>query len=197
MIKFLCLLIAFTAISITVVSDIMSALLLLALAYLLSAFLFVWVGAEFAAIMLFIIYVGAVAVLFTIVIIALDLRRSQIIDTEKNYVPFGLLLGIIYFFFILYLIQPIFLSTSLNYNYKNWGVILFYSENIKLFAETLYNYYSPLVGIAALLLLLAMVGSISLIADPERRHSYKVQNNPEQKKVYLWRTPHNWRERRN
>jgi len=41
MIKFLCLLIAFTAISITVVSDIMSALLLLALAYLLSAFLFV------------------------------------------------------------------------------------------------------------------------------------------------------------
>jgi len=69
--------------------------------------------------MLFIIYVGAVAVLFTIVIIALDLRRSQIIDTEKNYIPFGLLLGIIYFFFILYLIQPIFLSTSLNYNYKN------------------------------------------------------------------------------
>lgn len=68
---------------------------------------------------------------------------------------------------------------------------MFYSENIKLFAETLYNYYSPLVGIAALLLLLAMVGSISLIADPERRHSYKVQNNPEQKKVYLWRTPHN------
>ena len=120
--------------------------------------------------------------------IALDLRRSQIVDTEKNYLPFGLLLGIIYFFLILYLIQPIFISTSVFYDYTNWGSMLSYSENIKLFAETLYNYYSPLVGIAALLLLLAMVGSIGLIADPERRSLYKVQNSSDVKKIYLWRT---------
>jgi hypothetical protein len=49
----------------------------------------------------------------------------------------------------------------------------------------LYNYYSPFVGIAALILLLAMVGSISLIADPERRSVYKVKSNTDLKKVYL------------
>jgi hypothetical protein len=54
-----------------------------------------------------------------------------------------------------------------------------------LFAETLYNYYAPFVGISALILLLAMVGSISLIADPERRSIYKVKNNTDFKKIYL------------
>jgi hypothetical protein len=33
-----------------------------------------------------------------------------------------------------------------------------------------------------------MVGSISLIADPERRSIYKVKNNTDVKKIYLWRT---------
>jgi len=187
MIKSLCIFITLTAISITLVTDVMQALLLLALAYLLSAFLFVWVGAEFAAIMLFIIYVGAVVVLFTIVIIALDLRRSQILETERNYLPFGLLLGFIYFILIVYLISPVFVSTPVFYGYTNWGAILFYSENIKLFAETLYNYYFALVGIAALLLLVAMVGAISLIADPERRSVYKVKDFPATNKVFLWR----------
>lgn len=62
---------------------------------------------------------------------------------------------------------------------------MFYSENIKLFAETLYNYYFALVGIAALLLLVAMVGAISLIADPERRSVYKVKDFPATNKVFL------------
>ena len=71
------------------------SVLFLILAFFNSAGLFVLIGAEFLAMILVIVYVGAVAVLFLFVVMMLDINFSELREGFLNYLPVGALIGLI------------------------------------------------------------------------------------------------------
>ena len=71
------------------------SVLWLILAFLSSAGLFVLLGAEFVAMLLIIVYVGAVAVLFLFVVMMLDIDFAELKAEMGRYMPLGLLIGVV------------------------------------------------------------------------------------------------------
>jgi NADH-quinone oxidoreductase subunit J len=71
------------------------SVLFLILAFFNAAGLFVLIGAEFLAMILVIVYVGAVAVLFLFVVMMLDINFSELREGFLNYLPVGALIGLI------------------------------------------------------------------------------------------------------
>ena len=71
------------------------SVLWLILAFLSSAGLFVLLGAEFVAMLLIIVYVGAVAVLFLFVVMMLDIDFAELKGEMARYMPLGLLVAMI------------------------------------------------------------------------------------------------------
>src|SRR5947208_4558323 len=71
------------------------SVLFLILAFFNAAGLFVLLGAEFLAMMLVIVYVGAVAVLFLFVVMMLDVDFAELRQGFLQYLPIGALIGII------------------------------------------------------------------------------------------------------
>ena len=69
------------------------SVLFLILAFVNASGLFVLLGAEFLAMILIVIYVGAVAVLFLFVIMMLDVDFSELREGFLEYLPLGLLIG--------------------------------------------------------------------------------------------------------
>src|SRR5215470_14930234 len=73
------------------------SVLFLILAFVNAAALFVLLGAEFLAMILIIVYVGAVAVLFLFVVMMLDVDFVELRQGFLNYLPVGITVGIIFF----------------------------------------------------------------------------------------------------
>lgn len=73
------------------------SVLFLILAFFNSAGLFVLMGAEFLAMILVVVYVGAVAVLFLFVVMMLDINFVEMREGFLQYLPIGALIGIILF----------------------------------------------------------------------------------------------------
>ena len=73
------------------------SVLFLILAFVNAAGLFVMMGAEFLAMILVIVYVGAVAVLFLFVVMMLDVDFAELRQGFLQYLPVGVLIGIIFF----------------------------------------------------------------------------------------------------
>src|SRR6056297_2756943 len=71
------------------------SVLWLILAFLSSAGLFVTLGAEFVAMLLIIVYVGAVAVLFLFVVMMLDVDFAELKAEMTKYLPLALLIGVV------------------------------------------------------------------------------------------------------
>jgi NADH-quinone oxidoreductase subunit J len=71
------------------------AVLFLILAFFNAAGLFVLIGAEFLAMMLVVVYVGAVAVLFLFVVMMLDINFVELRQGFMKNLPFGLLIGLV------------------------------------------------------------------------------------------------------
>src|ERR1700757_2860631 len=71
------------------------SVLFLILAFFNSAGLFVLLGAEFLAMILVIVYVGAVAVLFLFVVMMLDIDFAELRSGFMRYLPIGALVGFI------------------------------------------------------------------------------------------------------
>ena len=71
------------------------SVLFLILAFVNAAGLFVLLGAEFLAMILIVVYVGAVAVLFLFVVMMLDVDFAELRQGFLNYLPVGFLVGAI------------------------------------------------------------------------------------------------------
>src|SRR5580765_4245257 len=71
------------------------SVLFLILAFFNAAGLFVLLGAEFLAMILVVVYVGAVAVLFLFVVMMLDIDFAELKRGSLQYLPFGALVGLI------------------------------------------------------------------------------------------------------
>jgi NADH-quinone oxidoreductase subunit J len=138
------------------------SVLFLILAFVNAAGLFVLLGAEFLAMILIVVYVGAVAVLFLFVVMMLDVDFAELRQGFLNYLPVGALVGAVLLVELLIVVgawvigpdvakavtSPIPLSTDIS-NTQALGLVLY----------TRYVYYFQAAGI---ILLIAMVGAIVL-----------------------------------
>ncbi len=131
------------------------SVLFLILAFFNSAGLFVMLGAEFLAMMLIIVYVGAVAVLFLFVVMMLNINISEMKEGFQKYLPIGLLIGIILLAEIFFVISGDGIQRDLNINVQT-------IPNTHLIGSVLYTDYIYLFQLSGLILLVAMIGAITL-----------------------------------
>jgi NADH-quinone oxidoreductase subunit J len=137
------------------------SVLFLILSFVNASGLFVLLGAEFLAMILVVVYVGAVAVLFLFVVMMLDINFVKLREGFLQYLPFGALLGIV----LIIELGILFLTRSFSENSLSKFVvspIMNEVENTKLIGQVLYTDYFYLFQISGLILLVAMVGSITL-----------------------------------
>ena len=147
------------------------SVLWLILAFLSSAGLFVMLGAEFVAMLLIIVYVGAVAVLFLFVVMMLDVDFAALKAEMARYMPLALLIGVV-------------LLMQLALAFGVWGFSddidtriaqpIGDMENTKQLGILLYDQYFLLFQLAGLILLVAMIGAIVLTL--RHRTDVKRQN---------------------
>ena len=153
------------------------SVLFLILSFVNAAGLFVLLGAEFLAMILVVVYVGAVAVLFLFVVMMLDINFIKLREGFLQYLPFGALLGIVLVIElgILYLTDT---SSNINSSLSTLEPSINELENTKMIGQILYTKYFYLFQICGIILLVAMIGSITLTL--REKEGVKKQNINEQ-----------------
>ncbi|KZY26375.1 NADH:ubiquinone oxidoreductase subunit J, partial [Sulfitobacter sp. HI0040] len=148
------------------------SVLWLILAFLSSAGLFVLLGAEFVAMLLIIVYVGAVAVLFLFVVMMLDVDFAELKAEMARYMPLALLIALI----ILMQFVMAFGAWESNISAEalRTQVIVPDRFNTEALGLILYDQYFLLFQLAGLILLVAMIGAIVLTL--RHRQDVKRQN---------------------
>ncbi|HEU0161606.1 MAG TPA: NADH-quinone oxidoreductase subunit J [Rhizomicrobium sp.] len=153
------------------------SVLFLILSFFNAAGLFVLIGAEFLAMILIVVYVGAVAVLFLFVVMMLDVDFAELKRGTLQYLPFGVLIGLI-------------LVVELAMVGSTWALkpaaqnALAHATpdgvtNTEALGHILYTDYIYYFQIAGLVLLVAMIGAIVLTLRSRpgvRRQVIAVQN---------------------
>ena len=148
----------------------------LILAFFNSAGLFVLLGAEYIAMTLIIVYVGAVAVLFLFVVMMLDVDFAEFRQGFLNYLPIGALIGFIFAVELLmvvgaWVIDPQLVKAPV-------AAIPAGMTNTEALGRVLYTQYVYYFQAAGLVLLVAMIGAIVLTL--RERKGIKRQDVPTQ-----------------
>ena len=158
----------------TVARNPIHSVLWLILAFLNAAGLFVLLGAEFVAMLLVIVYVGAVAVLFLFVVMMLDIDFAELKGEMARYMPLAGLIGVI-------------LLMQFSLAFGAWMQAdgapglrqavtpdMAQVENTRALGLLIYDKYIFLFQTAGLILLVAMIGAIVLTL--RHRKDIKRQN---------------------
>ena len=138
------------------------SVLCLILAFFNAAALFVLIGAEFLAMILVIVYVGAVAVLFLFVVMMLDIDLVELRQGFLNYLPIGALVGLVLF------VELVLVAGLWQYEPAMAAGLaeplppLEQRSNTAAIGDVLYTRYALLFQGAGIILLIAMIGAIVL-----------------------------------
>jgi len=140
------------------------SVLFLILAFVNAAGLFVLMGAEFLAMILVIVYVGAVAVLFLFVVMMLDVDFAELRQGFLNYLPIGGVIGIVFF---IELVMMVVLGSGVIGAGAGKTIVdpippLAEATNTEALGLVLYTRYVYYFEAAGLVLLVAMIGAIVL-----------------------------------
>ncbi len=138
------------------------SVLFLILAFFNAAALFVLIGAEFIAMILIIVYVGAVAVLFLFVVMMLDINLTELREGFLKYLPVGALIGLVLLAEILLGLGVIGSTPSSLGALGKAGPQVLAIDNTRAIGRVLYTQYFYLFQVAGLVLLVAMIGAIVL-----------------------------------
>ncbi len=138
------------------------SVLFLILAFFNSAGLFVLLGAEFLAMILVIVYVGAVAVLFMFVVMMLDIDYVELRQGVLQYLPIGGLIGLILLIELLFVIGAWVVVPEIGGIAAAPMPAIGGTTNTEAMGELIYTRYVYLFQGAGLILLVAMVGAIVL-----------------------------------
>ncbi len=136
------------------------SVLFLILAFVNAAGLFVLMGAEFLAMILIVVYVGAVAVLFLFVIMMLDVDFAQLSEGFIEYLPIGLVVGGIFLFELLLIVG--FWVINPGVSKAITAAIPANVSNTEALGLVLYTKYVHYFQLAGMVLLVAMIGAIVL-----------------------------------
>jgi len=154
------------------------SVLFLILAFVNASGLFVLMGAEFLAMILVVVYVGAVAVLFLFVVMMLDVDFAELRQGFLQYLPIGALVGVIFLAELLLVVGAWTIGPGLAETITAPIPPIASVSNTEALGLVLYTRYIYFFQAAGLVLLVAMVGAIVLTL----RHKEKVkrQNVAEQ-----------------
>ena len=138
------------------------SVLWLILAFFNAAGLFLLLGAEFLAMVLVVVYVGAVAVLFLFVVMLLDINYAQLREGFLQYLPTGALIGLILLVELLMVFAGWKFAPEAPLSVASRTPDITVVTNTDALGRLLYTDYVYLFQAAGLVLLLAMVGTIML-----------------------------------
>jgi len=154
------------------------SVLFLILAFVNAAGLFVLMGAEFLAMILIVVYVGAVAVLFLFVVMMLDVDFAELRQGVLQYLPFGILMGAIFLAELLLVVGAWSIGTNLPLASPIPAAASV--SNTEALGLVLYTKYVYFFEAAGLILLVSMIGAIVLTLhhrERVRRQSISSQVN--------------------
>ena len=120
------------------------------------------IGAEFIAMILVIVYVGAVAVLFLFVVMMLDINLAELREGFLKYLPIGALIGVVLFAEILFGLGVFGGNSTTLASLGKAGPQVMAIDNTRAIGRVLYTQYFYLFQVAGLVLLVAMIGAIVL-----------------------------------
>jgi NADH-quinone oxidoreductase subunit J len=153
------------------------SVLFLILAFVNAAGLFMLLGAEFLAMILIVVYVGAVAVLFLFVVMMLDVDFAELRQGFSDYLPIGALIGLIF------LVELVLVLGAWAFGPGVTGALASPTPagvtNTAALGEILYTRYVYFFQAAGLVLLVAMIGAIVLTLRHKpnvKRQSVAAQN---------------------
>jgi NADH-quinone oxidoreductase subunit J len=147
------------------------SVLFLILAFVNSAGLFMLAGAEFLALLLIVVYVGAVAVLFLFVVMMLDVDFVELREGFLQYLPIGMVVAFIVLAELLMVLGSWVLAPGAAVDAMQPIPDLNAVSNIQALGDILYTKYVFFFQIAGMVLLVAMVGAIVLTL----RHKQNVR----------------------
>lgn len=154
------------------------SVLFLILTFFNAAGLFLLTGAEFLAMILLVVYVGAVAVLFLFVVMMLDIDFTELRSKALDYAPVGALIGIILAAELIIVIGGSSISPELAKTISMPIPALSDRDNTQALGDVLYTNFVYYFQIAGLVLLVAMIGAIVLTL--RHRTNIKRQNISQQ-----------------
>ncbi|GAA6157185.1 NADH-quinone oxidoreductase subunit J [Pyruvatibacter sp.] len=138
------------------------SVLFLILTFFNAAGLFVLMGAEFVAMILVIVYVGAVAVLFLFVVMMLDVDFAELREGFLQYMPFGALIGFILLLELLLVVGAWTIAPEAAALAASPTPILTDVTNTEAIGRVLYTDYVYYFQASGMILLVAMIGAIVL-----------------------------------
>jgi NADH-quinone oxidoreductase subunit J len=150
------------------------AALWLVLAFFSAAAIWLTLGAEFLAITLVLVYVGAVMVLFLFVVMMLDVNFEDLRKHFRSYIPVGATVG------VLVLVEMVLVIVS-GAGAAGEGTAVPSGSNTKALGRVLYTDYVYPFELAAVLLLIAIVAAIAI--THRKRRETRYQDPGEQVKV--------------
>jgi NADH-quinone oxidoreductase subunit J len=152
------------------------SVLFLILAFFNGAGLFVLIGAEFLAMVLVVVYVGAVAVLFLFVVMMLDINFVRLREGFLQYLPIGALIGLVLLVelvlaFGTWALSPTEIAAAVQQPMPPGAT------NVEALGDLFYTEYFYLFQAAGLILLVAIIGAITLTLRhrPGRRQDIAEQ----------------------
>jgi NADH-quinone oxidoreductase subunit J len=150
------------------------SVLFLILAFFNAAGLFVLLGAEFLAMILVVVYVGAVAVLFMFVVMMLDINFVELRQGFLQYLPIGALVGLILLVELATLVGGWVIGPEAAKAIAHPAPVLTATTNTHALGDLVYTHYIYLFQASGMVLLVAMIGAIVL--THRRREGVKKQN---------------------
>ena len=154
------------------------SVLFLILAFVNAAGLFVLMGAEFLAMILVVVYVGAVAVLFLFVVMMLDVDFAELREGFLHYLPVGVLVGVVFLVELLLVVAAWAIGPGVQGAITAPIPPLDVHSNTEALGLVLYTRYVYFFEVAGLVLLVAMIGAIVLTL--RHKPNVKRQNIAEQ-----------------
>ena len=151
-----------SAIMVIVARNPVHSVLFLILAFVNAAGLFVLLGAEFLAMILIVVYVGAVAVLFLFVVMMLDVDFAELRQGFLNYLPVGFLVGAVLLIELLFVVGAWAINPAVPKAITAPIPSAADISNTQALGLVLYTRYVYFFEAAGVILLVAMIGAIVL-----------------------------------
>ena len=186
------LLVIFSALVVLSKNTVHSVLFLI-FSFFNAAILFLISNAEFLAMTLIIVYVGAVAVLFLFVVMMININFTKLKEGFLKYLPFGILLSFIF----LTELTVIFSDFVVDFKEPKINIenlFLSGNSNTKSLGLFMYTEYFIIFQMSAYVLLVAMIGAIVLAFNPKKKVKSQdifYQNNIKKEDVIRLTDPNN------
>ena len=161
----------FSSVMVVTIRNPIKAVLFLVLAFFTCAGVWILLEAEFLAITLVLVYVGAVMVLFLFVVMMLDNNLEPLREGYARYLPVGILIGIVIVLEIAIVVGPERFGLALYADPMAHGADY---SNTKELGRILYTQYVYPFELAAVILVVAIVAAIALTLR-KKRHTHFIQ----------------------